>query len=886
METMLIQTKFNPPLAAADWVKRPLLFNRLNQNLDRSFTLVSAPAGFGKTTLIAAWLADQPYPYAWISLDKFDNELAVLLKYVVTAVRQVFSDAFPRLWQVLQVPDLPAENELSALVINELGKLPYPLLLALDDCHLVTNPIILQLLERFLTQSQQKLHLVMMSRMDPLLPLARLRLQGIVEIRQKDLQFTDDEAGAYLQTVTGDVAADDTIVCLNGRLEGWIAGLRLLALSAGDICRAEQMTLEMQPGARNYISQYLFTEVLAQQEPDVQQFLLRTAFVDRFCPELGDALMMPLASAPIFEHLRRANLFVIPLDEDGVWFRYHHLFQQMLQQKASLQFDTEMIDSLHMRTGDWFAENGFVDEALQHYLDGEAMETAVSLIEANSRNLLNGLARQRLERWLTLLPDETIWERPRLLVAQAWLLYRHWRLQTLATVLERIQVCLDAEETVLEAGEKEFILGQVYTLNSVIAYCVQHDFTAAKTATEQAIRLLPPSEQGALASAISYRALSLQAEGEGKTAVVELQHCLQDPAPQGPAWPQLYLGICFTQLNDGDLLSFYRTVSQFLASVSDGPVGITPANWLSGIAHYEANRLDAASQAFAITAKLHYVTNFMAACDSWLGLARVCQEQGALAQAQQHLDTVHAEALRLECADLLSAIESVQAYQWHLEGKTDAALRWASAFDPNNAPNYIQLTFLPLLLWVRVVVAHGDDTICEIAKRILLEKLIIAQKTHNVRRQIQLLAHLALVESRLGNKDVALCELQKVVELGQAGGFVRSLIDCGSTLRPYLQQLQQQAIAPHYIEQLLAAYPSNGSNGVNGHSLELLLTDRETEILQMMYSGQSNKQIAQELVISLYTVKRHASNIYRKLDVNGRREAVSKAKNYNLFTTS
>lgn len=885
METTLIQTKFNPPPTNADWVKRPFLINRLNQNPERVFTLVSAPAGFGKTTLIASWLAEQPRLYAWLSLDKFDNDLTVFLKYVVTAVRHCFPDLFPQLRRVLQLPDLPTQEELTALVINEFGQLPSPFILILDDCHLITKPSISQLLARLLAQPQQNLHLVMISRMDPLLPLPRLRLQGMVEIRQRSLQFSDEEAADYLQKMVGDVASD-TVASINGRLEGWIAGLRLMALSFADMGQAEQETLAMLPGARDYISQYLFTEVFAQQSPEVKQFLLKTAFVDRFCASLGDALLSPLATEPIIDHLLQANLFIIPLDRSGTWFRYHHLFQFMLQQKAAAEFDIEAINLLHNRAAAWLAENDYVDEALQQYLDGDDVKTAVSLIEANSRNLLNGLARQRLERWLTLLPDETIWVRPRLLVAKAWLLYRHWRLQALVPVLAQIQVCLDADDAIWEAGEKEFILGQMYTLRSVTAYCLQYDFSEAIAAADQAIRYLPGSEQGALASALSYRALSLQAEGVMETAVSELKQQLQNPAPQGPAWPQLYLGICFAQLNDGNLLAFYRTVAQFLARVSDGPVGKTPANWLSGIAHYEANRLEAARAAFAITTSLHYATNFMAACDSWLGLARVCQEQGVLAQAQQHLDTVQAEALRLECSDLLPAIEAVQAYQWHLEGKTSAALRWSSAFDLDEITDYVQLTFIPLLLWVRIIIAHGDDSMCDTAKVVLREKLTVAQKTHDIRRQVQLLAHLTLLESRLGNENEALGGLQQAIELGQAGGFVRSLIDCGPALRPYLQQLHQQGIAPHYIEQLFAAYPTNGSHRANGQSLELLLTERETEILQMMYTGQSNKEIAQELVISLYTVKRHASNIFRKLNVNGRREAVSKAKSYNLFTTS
>ncbi len=891
MDNTLIRTKLQVPRVKLHTVQRQHLAPRLNDKPERTFTLVSAPAGFGKTTLIASWLASQQAPYAWISLDRFDNDLAVFLRYVVASIQNVYPESCAALWHSLQLPDLPPPATLTALVINAISQLPQAILLVLDDYHVIYNSDILQLVERILEQSQNRLHLVIISRIDPLLPLARLRVQqDMVEIRHQDLRFSDQEAENFLITAVSAPIDPQMANQLNQRVEGWIAGLHLVSISMQNPKQNKTYLHEIQGTAQDFIANYLFTEVLAQQPTDVQEFLIQTAFVDRFCADLCNQLVRysskKRVSQELIAYLQRTNLFIIPLDEQANWFRYHHLFQQMLQQKSTLQLDKTEILDLHNRAGSWFAHHGLVDEALQHYLSADDMETAVSLIEANSRNLLNSLARQRLERWMEMLPADIIWQRPRLLIAKAWLYYRHWQLQAVATVLLRVRELVEVETIPLEQDEQNFIMAQLFALDSAVAYYLDNDFDRSIQSAKQALTTLPPSEQGALGTALGYKILSLQAKGESETAVAQFNDALSDPSPQGPAWVQLYLSAAFLRLKDGDLLAFNHIVEQFIAAAATSPLGHTPANWLTGIGLYEADKLTAAHKAFSNTTDLHYSTNFLAACDSWLGLARICQEQGNLYQAQEYLETVRAEALRLGSTDLMPAIEGVQAYQHLLQGETAVALRWASAYQPDSAPDYPLLTFTPLFFWVRILVAYGDDKTCEAALHTIKAKLVSARKIYFVQRQIQLLAHLALLVAKSGDLEAACELLEEAVLLAEPGGFVRTFVDCGSALRPLLQQLQQKAIAPHYIAQLLATFPQKGINHSTPQPPELLLTGRETQILQMMYTGNSNKEIAQDLVISLYTVKRHASNIYRKLDVNGRRQAILKAKQIGIITST
>jgi len=903
---MLIQTKLHLPQINADFVKRPFLVQRLNQNSSRHFTLVAAPAGFGKTTLIASWLADQSSPYAWLSLDEFDNDLSLFLQYMTAAIQRVLPTACATLARILHAPDLPTDDQLAAIIINGLSQLSTPVKLVLDDYHLINNIAILRLIGRIVEQSQHQLHLIIISRIDPLLPLPRLRLQQtMVEIRQQDLRFSDEEATRFLQTAVStsnqkpplNPLDNDTIIRLNKRVEGWVAGLRMASFSMNEVMVGEDGYGDM----NNFVADYLFVEVLAQQSSTMQHFLLQTAVLDRFSADLCDAIVDLsvdyLNSQVIISQLRNANLFIVPLDDGATWFRYHHLFQQLLQQRAATTLGEGAVRALHNRAGDWFAEQGHVDEALRHYLAADEMQTAVLLIEKNSRNLLNGLERHRLEQWLELLPEEMVWQRPRLLITKAWLLYRHWKLHALVAVLDQLQHSLAENGMDLTASECRFIDGQMNVFQSVIAHSLFDDTLKSIAAAERALSQLPASEQGAMGTAMGYWSLSMQAEGRGETAVSRLQQAIANPAPLGPAVMQLYLSLSFMQLADGDLLALKQTLDQFTALTRKVNAGEPAACWVSGIYHYEINQLDVARLAFEKTVSLHYSTNFLAAFGSWLALVRICQDQGDFAEAQTYLDAVRRETLRLNNQELLPIVEAVQAYQAYMEGETlalsgdhrssvevAACLRWARIFDPEHAPEWILLTVIPLFLWVRILTTHGTADEIEVVERILQAKLTIAQSRHSSRHTIQLLAHLALVQQKRGG-DGAHIYLKQAIRMAERGGFIHTFIECGTPLHSLLQQLQQQtgddAVAPHYLAQLIAAFPA--STPTENGAMATLLTSRELEILQVMQTNLSNKEIAKKLVISIHTVKRHTANIYLKLGVNDRRTAVYQAQREGIL---
>jgi len=610
--------------------------------------------------------------------------------------------------------------------------------------------------------------------------------------------------------------------------------------------------------------------VLVGQPADVQQFLLLTAIFERFCADLCDAVTEQPAGQglSILEELKRANLFLVPLDEKAGWFRYHHLFQQMLLGKLLSQKGPDEIADLHRRASKWLGHHGYIEEALHHALKANDVQAASELVEENSQNLLNRLERHTLERWLAMLPEEVVWVRPRLLIAQAWLLYRQWRLRSLDVVLERAITALDVNEETFKSGEKRFLWGQIHTLRSVTFNFIHNNFQRSLEAAEHALLYLPLAERGARSIALIFLAFAQRVMGEKNTAIRLLEEAIHDPSHLSPSHIQAYLGLCFLRLLAGELPQMQQTTQKFLmfAAENKNANAIVAANWVSGLLHYEWNNLDAAEYHFSVVMDHRYSSNFAASFNSMLGLIRISQVQGELANAQMMIDGLRSETLRLDISDHLPLLDSIQADQWLLKGDLASAQRWARSYHP--------------------------EELQEVQQE-LEEGLIAAEGLHFTQRVIQILAHLALVHQGLGCMEAALETLEGAVLKAQPGGFIRSFVDAGSSLVPLFQKLHQRNIAPDYLSQVLEAFNNisltdslldSGSKPASYESETLdLLTSREEEILRLMGEGLTNQEIANELVISLYTVKRHATNIYHKLSVTNRRGAIRKARRLGML---
>jgi LuxR family maltose regulon positive regulatory protein len=906
----LIRTKIGRPRLTSDLVSRQHLVEYLNRGLDRKLTLISAPAGFGKTTLVLSWLEACQKPSVWFSLDKNDNDLAVFLAYFAAAVRTRYPLACENTNGLLEANQLPPLEYIAASLVNDIIDIDERFIIAFDDYHHIQNEDIQGLMTRLIKAQPEKLHIVMTSRADPPLPLAWLRANHMMtEVRASDLRFSEHEAQLFLQgAVENNI---DPVVAANlcQSTEGWIVGLRLAALSLQKGSNPEILLDRFRGDTSDFVTNYLVSEVLNQQSVDVREFLLQTSILNRFNADLSNAVCyrasrdvdneqeserLELSDSQVINEVNNANLFLIPLDETHSWYRYHHLFQNMLRNKLSSEYSLNHIEMLHCRASKWFAEHGYLGEAIDHALSGNDIDFAIKLVEDQSQNLLNPIDRVILEHWLSLLPEEIVWRRPRLLISRAWMLFRQWNITALSSVLGRTESLL-VEDT-CTSEEKKVIRGHVNTLRCATEYLINSNYQLVLELSEKTLLQLPITARGARSVAHMFRTLSLQALGQREIAIKQVEQIIADPSPQSPAKSQAYITLALLHLSAGDLSKMKRlTNKMFSFAANNEEVNALPgAHYTSGFLSYEWNDLSSAEVHFQAGFDLRYRANFMASVSSYLGLIRIYQLKNRLDESQELINMLRSDAARIMNTDLFALVEAAQAVQDMLQGDQSAALRWARSPFDDGLNDKIFIFQLPILAQARILIELGTAADNQRLQQHLQELLQEMETNRFTNRVIQILAHLALLNQRLGNAPLAIELLQRAVLLAQPGGFVRSFADAGTSIVPLLVQLYERNVATDYISKLLSAFDIVGdadipelSNRKTSYINEIEvfepLTHRENDILRLMGRGLTNQEIANQLVISPHTVRAHATKIYAKLGVNSRTRAVHKARQLRIL---
>jgi LuxR family maltose regulon positive regulatory protein len=424
MQTPLLQTKLYIPQSrpsSSNLILRPRLMERLNEGLSGKLTLLSAPAGFGKTTLVSEWASQSKTPVAWLSLEETDNDLTRFLGYVIAALQTCYPHLGETVPAMMQSPQPPLLDSLLTILINDIAAIPEDLVLVLDDYHVITSPPIQQALTFLLDHLPSQLHLAITTRADPPFPLARMRARGeMVEIREADLRFTKAETFAFLQQVMNIELSADDLIALHHRTEGWITGLHLAALSMQGSKDAREF-VQTFTGGHQYILDYLLEEVFRRQSASSQTFLLQTSILERLCGSLCDAVMGRDDGQTMLETLAQANLFILPLDDERHWYRYHHLFADLLRHRLQQTLPAQWPD-LHRRAATWYEQHGFINEAIHHALQAEAYPEAARLVEVNAFTALKQGEVMTVLGWLDRLPQETVHAHPWLSVWHAWAL--------------------------------------------------------------------------------------------------------------------------------------------------------------------------------------------------------------------------------------------------------------------------------------------------------------------------------------------------------------------------------------------------------------------------------------------------------------------------------
>ncbi len=888
MEPELLATKLHVPPPRPNAVPRPRLIARLNEGLTRPVTLLSAPPGFGKTTLLSIWLDQLPAStrVAWITLDAADNDPARFLAYLCTALQ---IDR-PRALRIPRWPDL--ENVLIPL-INRLSESAEPIVLVLDDYHLIEANEVHQTLSFLIDHLPPPLHLVIASRADPPLPLTRLRARDqLIELRLTDLRFTPDEAQAFLTDVMGlEISPEETAI-LAARTEGWIAALQLAALSLRNQSDKARFIAAFS-GSHAYIADYLTDEVLRQQPEALQSFLLQTSILDRLAGPLCDALTDRADGQHTLEQLAESNLFLVSLDDERKWFRYHALFTDLLR-KRLLQTQPDRVPTLHHRASLWHERNGFIPVAIDHALAGRDFDRAASLAEQSAEPLWQQGEFSSFLRILEAIPQDVLQARPRLCLYHAALLLVNAR--SLATAETLLQVVADHDP----AGHWR---GEVAALRAVVGM-LRGDMTHGIELSEQALAVLPAANWF---RGLAIRNLSVLCLLKGDLSNAD--HLLEENitiSQQSGDWVGAAASVrrlgslCLLRGQLRRAREFYQRSIDMVADVQHRPWPIAGRSLvhLAELA-YEWNDLPAAERYLSQAAELMAKTSPSWWLSGQVILARLKQAQGDRDGARQAIEAARqlASESDTEMDDVV-----VAAYAARLElaqGNLDAALHWAQARQASAAQAVHRpvkdaeaLTMSELMreiegaIVARIYVAvHQADE----AQAVLTPLVAAAEAGGRAGSLIRLLTVQALAFAAQGERASAVHALQRALTLAEPEGYVRTFIDEGDDVHKLLLDLKTSiadAKLQHYVEQLLAAFGQpDRPPAPDVQPLVEPLSDREIEILRLIAEGLSNQDIAERLFLALPTIKWYTTQIYGKLGVANRTQAVAKARALDLLKT-
>ncbi|MEO1209352.1 MAG: LuxR C-terminal-related transcriptional regulator [Cyanobacteria bacterium J06638_20] len=910
-ELPLLETKLYLPKWSADRVSRSRLIDRIHPQ--RKLTLVSAPAGFGKTTLLAEWVAAVPKrPVAWVSLDQSDNDPAFFWTYLITALQNIQPGLGERSLSLLQSPQPPPIESVLMTLLNELTAVEVDFVLILDDYHVIETQAIHGGIGFLLSHLPPQMHLIIASRADPPLSLARLRSHGeLTELRVSDLRFTPDEAAAFLNQGMGLEISAVEVSALEQRTEGWIAGLQLAALS---LQGREDISdfVAVFSGDDRYIVDYLLEEVLQRQPDRVRRFLLQTAILERLSGSLCDAVTDQNGGQGMLETLERGNLFLIPLDNKRQWYRYHHLFADVLQAHALMEWP-ERLPSLHGRASTWYEQHDLFSDAIRHALSAQDFERAAGLIEQMWPTMRRRQRETTVLGWITSLPDALIRNRPVLSVAYALVLLNDGQLDAAESRLQDAERCLGVATDLQEPRAIESVVtddAQLRSLPASIAnaraYRAQalRDVSGTVTYAQQALELLPDDEEYERGTTAALLGLGYWTSGRPEAGYRSFAEGLAIFKRMGLT--QIAIGgtLILAQMGmaQGCLHRAINSCEQSLqlAKEQGDPVlPGTPELYLAlSELRYEQGDLAAASQLWLSGETLRQRASLSGAKYLWWVVqAQLKAAEGDLETALDQLQ--EAEQLYYRTPIPVPDVRPTQALRvrwWLRQERLAEALGWLQecGLSVDDPPDYLR-EYEHLTL-ARVLIAQyrrdGTNELIHQAIALLTQLLAAAETQERTGSIIKILVVLALAREAQGNVSAAVTSLERALTLAEPEGHIRIFAECGTPMVQLLQECMNRNITPTYTQRLLTALETWGqpqdaaptaSVGASPQPLIEPLSQRELEVLRLLNTELSGPEIANELVVALSTVRTHTKRIYNKLNVTNRRAAVKRAGELDLL---
>ena len=885
MATYPLTTQLQVPPLPYRPVRRVRLVNSLERGIPRhKLTLLCAPAGYGKTTALSQWARSSGLPLVWLSLSEQDNDFEGFFRYLLKGWQALWPSVAESPLGLLLEGTQPPLEAISAAFVNVADDAPSPPVFVFDDYQLIENPAIHQTLGFLLEHLPPNVHIVLASRSEPLLPLARYRARReLLEVGTDDLEFSLDETRAFFRGRSGCRFSPDELTALHAQLEGWVAGLQLALLAFKH--RRGAGAIPAPSGRHRFIADYLHEDVLARQPEAVRRFLLQTSILAQLCGPLCAAVTGGENAQDMLERLERDNLFLTPLDDDRTWFRYHQLFARVLYEELERRHPADVTE-LHSRAARWHLEHELPDEALRHAVAANDFDLGVEVVEGYFEAKLLSGEFKLLTRWLESLPGAWYTDYPSIGLIRAGVFL-------FSGAFERGIRCVDEVEQALGTTESEaarWHLARTTAIRCAIA-CFQNDLTQAESYAEQALQALPVADH-------AYRAVTFHALGDSyrrngfwvkaRRAYLEVLELTRAPSFRIRSVHVLG-GLADLELRQGRLRAAAACWEKALGTLEGEPRGSFPlplTGWLYirlSEVRYAWNELDEATDSLAKgleRAELGGDARVLIA--GYLNAARLNLTLGELGGAGAYLERARALVANAPDPEWQGRVERVQLELWLAQGKLRAAVLWLDAQDAD-VPLDIPLTGGAQLAQARVLLVKGDATSLERALKLLKPLVAAVEAEGRSDILIEALALLALTRWQRGDTSGALTALERALRLAEPEGYVRLFVDLGLPLARLLQAAQARAVLPEYLETLLAAFTDRSTPTVTTGALPQPLTRREQEVLELLAAGLTNRETAAQLDISSETVKKHVGNLFAKLTVRTRTEAVAKARALDLL---
>ncbi|MCG8687363.1 MAG: LuxR C-terminal-related transcriptional regulator [Desulfobacterales bacterium] len=893
----ILTTKLYIPEFKPDLVKRKRLISRMNKGIDKNLMLISAPAGFGKTTLLSEWISHCDLPVAWISVHSSDSDPLCFIQYFIAALKGIEPDFGDDILEILSSPNTLEIDTIILYLIKEIETFPDKFILVLDDYHLINTLAINRLMKLILNHMPHQMCLALATRADPGFPLSRMRVKNqLTEIRISDLYFTKNETALFFSKVIQLDLPEKYIKILSSRTEGWIAGLQLVALSLKGREDVDEFIVNF-AGSDRLVADYLAEEVLRRQPENIQHFLIKTSILNRLSEPLCGYVTGQDDSQKVLENIEQENLFLVPLDNKRHWYRYHHLFADLLRQKLQ-QNDYDTL-ALNIRARDWYQANGFIEEAIEHSLEAKEHTWAAEQIENIFAESWQPGEHAAVLKWLEVLPETDIFLQPNLCIFHASILFERGEHDAAETILDRLEISIDNslkdsdDKTQLDKHhavgfDLDAVLGRISALRAYWA-TLKGDFDNIAHYSQKALEQLPQNDTAWRMSVVFGAAITHEAKGDINAALDIYYEAAHTAKKAGITYFHMMIRVWLVILLNikGQLPQAVEIGQKLLKDIQDVKL---PLNSVKGYVFgiwaeliYEQNKLDESQR---------YAEEGIALLEKWHDIHHIGWNYACLGKilcSKNDIDGLKKLIPKIEALLetkatppwVKSSIEAVRARIWLMTNDTKAIERWADKImiEPDITLNrFYEAKYIEL---ARILLHFNryDE-----AEKIITPLLENQEKDKRGLHQMETLMLQARLFQITNRTDDAVNSLYKAISIAGPGGYYRVFTDEDQLVSTLLEQFsdKQKENQRHFIMNLQAQLAKSKPTRTAPGMIEPL-SDRELDVLSLISAGLSNKKSAESLFISVNTLKTHLQNIYGKLGVHNRTEAVFRAKELNLI---